>query len=230
MLQVSRAVSRDDRWIGEVERHVHWLEETVAHLSPGRPVDLGEVTGSDLTATVTCVVDTHGEFLDLRIAPDWWQTLGASGIASAILDAFQLALDKVAAGGLVLHPHRRSPAGRQTEAPSAISTNASGQAARELRDEWNAAEAALERAHGLMAAADQVAALHQSPQPRTIEGPSGLVRLRLVGFAIVGCEVDVDPFRPVAAGLLEEDARAVLRQATREKDPAYWLSPNGARR
>lgn len=230
MLQISRAASRDDRWIGEVQDHVERLQESLTHPVPDQSVDLGKVTADDPTGTVTCTVDSRGEFLDLRIEPDWWDTLGPSGIAPAILDAIQLALDKVAAGGLVLLAHRRSPSRRPAEAPSSPSTPSGEAAGRELRDEWNAAEAALERAHGLMAAADQVAALHQSSQPRTIEGPSGLVRLRLVGFAIVGCEVDVDPYHPVAADLLEEDARAALRQAAREKDPGYWLSATGARR
>lgn len=230
MLQISRTANRDDRWIGEVEDHVERLQESLAHPVPDQSVDLGKVDASDLTGTVTCTVDERGEFLDLRIESDWWDSLGPSGIAPAILDAIQLALDKVAAGGLVLLDHRRPRARRPAEASSS-STDASDQAAgREPHDEWVAAEAALQRAHRLMAAADQVAALHRSSQPRTIEGPSGLVRLRLVGFTIVGCEIDVDPYHPVAADVLEEDARAVLRQAAREKDPAYWLSPNGARR
>lgn len=229
MLHTSRAVSRDDPRVDRARRFVRELEESLARTPRQVPLDAVErVTGTDRTDTVTCVVDARGEFLDLSIGSDWWYTAGPSGIADAVLDALKFAQDKAMLAMAVLRRHGRPVPAAPPDDPFR-SDQRSG-SPRDAWAEWAAAEAKVERGYTLMEVADRVVELRDSPRPRSISGPRGLFRLHLVGFTVTGGEVDVDRLAPADTDLLTDDARAALRQAGREQDPAYWFAGEGGRR
>jgi hypothetical protein len=227
MLNISRGVSRDDLWLEQARRFVRQLEESLALTPRHLPVaGLERISATDRTATVTCVVDAHGKFLDLTIGSDWWYTVGPSGIDLAILDALQLAQDKATLAMAVLRRNGRDVPAKRPDDPFRPGEPPS----RPPPDVWAelaAAEAKVEHAYSIMKIADRIVELRDSPQPRTISGPRGLFRLHLVGFTITGSDVNL---APADTDRLAEDARAALRQATREQDPAYWFAGEGARR
>ncbi|MEV1287957.1 hypothetical protein [Micromonospora sp. NPDC049679] len=206
------------------------MEESLSRVPANRPVDgLERISATDRTATVTCTVDARGEFVDLGIGADWWYSVGPSGIASAILDALQFAQDKAMLARMTLRRRGRQVPAAPRDDPFSAGDSASGPS-RDAWAAWAAAEAKVERGYALMTIADRVAELRDSGQPRSISGPSGLFRLHLVGFAITGSEVDVQSLSELDTDRLAEDARAALRQASREQDPAYWFVGEGARR
>ncbi|MBE1492168.1 hypothetical protein [Plantactinospora soyae] len=232
MLHTSRTVSRDDPRLDQARRFVRELEDDLARTPRYLPIEaIDRISGTDQTGTVTCVVDARGDFVDLSIGSDWWYTVGPSGVGAGILDALQFAQDKAMLAMALL---RRN--GRQTSAdPPADESSRDDEAdsswsPRDAWAEWAAAEAKVDRGYALMEVADRVAQLRDSPEPRTISGPLGLFHLRLVGFTVVSAEINSHRIAPDDADRIADDARAVLRQATREKDPTYWLSGEGARR
>ncbi|MEO3925147.1 hypothetical protein ABGB07_14945 [Micromonosporaceae bacterium B7E4] len=229
MLQTSRTVSPDDPRLDQARRFVRQLEESLAGTPRHLPVEgLDRIPGDDQSGTVTCVVDARGDFVDLRVGSDWWYTVGPSGVASAILDALQYAQDKAMLAMAVLRRHGRTPPPPSTEDPFPPDD---GSAARpgDVWAEWGAAEARVERGYDVMAAADQFVDTRDSAEPRTVSGPRGLFHLRLVGFTVASAEVS-PRIAPEDADAIADDARAALRQATREKDPTYWFSGEGSRR
>ncbi|GAA3772007.1 hypothetical protein GCM10022225_69190 [Plantactinospora mayteni] len=222
MLQTSRTVTPDDPRLDQARRFVRQLEESLASTPRHLPVDgLDRIGGDDQTGTVTCVVDARGDFVDLRVRSDWWYTLGPSGVASAILDALQYAQDKAMLAMAVLRRH-----GRTLPAPPTGDRFQHDEFAARPGDiwaEWGAAEARVQRGYDTMAAADRVVETRDSAEPRTISGPRGLFHLTLVGFTVASAEVN-PRIAARDADAIADDARATLRQATREKDPTYWFS------
>jgi hypothetical protein len=232
MLHTSRTVSRDDPRLDHARRFVRELEDDLARTPRYLPVEgLDRISGTDQTGTVTSVVDARGDFVDLSIGSDWWYTVGPSGVASAILDAVQFAQDKAMLAMALLRRHGRptSP-DPSADDPFRRDEFAASWSPRDAWAEWAAAEADVERGYSLMDAADRVVETRDSPEPRTISGPLGLFQLRLVGFTVVSAEVNAHRIAPEDADLIADDARAALRQATREKDPTYWFSGEGTRR
>lgn len=229
MLHTRRAAGRDAPRVDEARYFVYDLEETLARTPHGLPVaGLDRISATDRSDTVTCVVDVRGEFVDLSIGGDWWHTVGPTGIASAVLDALRAAQERAMLASALLRRH-----GRAIPASTAADPFGSGEEPgppADIAAEWAAAQAKVEQGYTLMRRADRVVELRDSPQPRTISGPRGLFRLTLVGFTVTQGEVNPHGLSPADTDRLTDDARAALRQATRELDPAYWLSGEGTRR
>jgi hypothetical protein len=230
MLHTTRAASRDGHRVDEAREFVRRLERSLAHTAHHVPVDgLDRISATDRTATVTCVVDARGTFVDVSIGADWWHTVGPTAVASAVIEALQFAQDKAMLAMTVLRRSgRANPASAPREDP--VRGDASSHRPRDVWAEWSAAEANVERGYALMRTADRVVELRDSPQPRTISGPRGLFRLGLVGFTITHAEVDPHGLSPADTDRLAQDARDALRQATREQDPAYWFAAEETRR
>ncbi|MEU7906940.1 hypothetical protein [Actinoplanes sp. NPDC049118] len=230
MLHTGRAAGRDALRADQARHFVRELEETLAHTPNGSPVvGLDRISAADRTATVTCVVDVRGEFVDLSIGGDWWHTVGPAGIASAILDAVRAAQERaMLAAALMRRQGRTIPSSMQGD-PFGFG-EAQPDPPADIAAEWVAAQAKVERGYTLMRRADRVIEFRDSPQPRTIAGPRGLFRLTLVGFSVTHSEVNPHGLSPSDTDRLADDAREALRQATREQDPAYWLSGEGTRR
>jgi hypothetical protein len=227
MLHTARAAGRDGHRVDEARRFVRELEQSLARTSRHLPVKgWDRLSATDRTATVTCLVDGRGDFVDLRIGPDWWLAVGPSVIASAVLEALQSAQDKAMLAMTLL---RRRGLATPASAPLSPRTDPP-QRPRNAWAEWAAAEANVERGYALMTIADRVVELRDSPQPRTIDGPRGLFRLGLVGFTITHAEVNLHGLSAADTERLAEDARDALRLATREQDPAHWFATEGTRR
>lgn len=230
MLRIKGSVHVDDRRADEARQFVRRIEESLDRTPGQLPVDgLDRISAADRTATVTCVVGADGDFVDLSIGTDWWYTLGAPGVAAAVLDALQFAQHKAMLAMALLRRHGRP-------APSAPAAAAFGQqepAHRPAGDawaEWAGAAAKTERGYALMESADRIVELRDSPQPRIIAGPGGLFRLWLVGFTVTHAEVRAEALAPSDGDRLADDVRAALRQATREQDPASWFAAEGTHR
>jgi hypothetical protein len=229
MLHTRRAASRDDPRVDQARHFVHRLQESLAGTPRRLPVDgLDRITATDRTATVTCVVDVRGTFVDLSVGPDWWHTVGVMGFGPAVLDAVQFAENKAMLAMALLRRHGR-PAPAPTGSAFLVADPAPN-APEGASAEWAAAQAKVERGYTLMKLADRVAEVRDSPQPRTISGPRGLFRLRLTGFTVTHAEVTSPGLSTADTDGLTEDARAALRQATWEQDPAYWLTGQETRR
>jgi hypothetical protein len=231
MLHTTRAASRDNHRADEARRFVRGLEQSLARTPHHLPVEgLDRISATDRTATVTCVVDVRGTFVDLSIGTDWWHSVGPTAIASAVLEALQFAQDKAMVAMTLLR--RRGipiPASASPHSPSSPG-EASPHRPRDAWAEWAAAEAKVEHGYTLMKIADRVVELRDSPRPRTISGPHGLFRLDLVGFTITHGEVNLHGLSPADTDRLADDARDALRQATREQDPTYWFAGEETRR
>jgi hypothetical protein len=223
-------VSRDDPRSDQTRHFVRQLEESLARTPRDRPIDgLDRISATDQTATVTCVVDVRGDFVDLSIGRDWWYTVGPTAIAPAVLDALQAAQDKaMLAMALLRHQGRPIPSSA-AEHPF-DSDREWSRPPRDTAEEFASAEAKVERGYAFMKRVDRVVELRDSPQPRTISGPRGLFQLRLVGFTITQGEVRLHGLSAEDTDRLADDAREALRQATREQDPAYWFAGEGLQR
>jgi hypothetical protein len=232
VLHTTRTVSRDDPRFDQARRFVRGLEEDLASTPRYLPIEgLERITGTDETGTVTCVVDARGDFVDLSIGFDWWYTVGPSGVASGILDALQFAQDKaMLAMALLRRDGRPTSPDPSADDPFLRDGTADSWSPRDAWAEWAAAEAKVERGYALMDVADRVVDMRDSPEPRTISGPLGLFHLRLVGFTVQSAELNSHRIVPEDADRIADDARAALRQATREKNPTYWFSGEGTRR
>jgi hypothetical protein len=228
MLHTSHTVTPDDSRLDQARRFVRQLRDSLESTPRYLPVEgLDRILGADQTGTVTCVVDIRGDFVDLSIRSDWWHTVGPSGIAPAVLDALQFAQDKAMLAAALLRRHDRPV----SPDPSARKPFARHEVAAPPADawaEWAAAEAQVERGSDFMAVADRLVETRDSAEPKIISGPRGLFHLRLVGITVASAEVS-PRVAPEDADGIADDARAVLRQATREKEPTYRFA-GGSRR
>jgi hypothetical protein len=92
--------------IDETSRFVTNLEDEVRSARPGDAVGgLDVIEGSDASGTVYCVVDLTGAIVQVGITNGWWHRVGAHGVANAVLQALQLAREKVGIAKLVLTRH-----------------------------------------------------------------------------------------------------------------------------
>ncbi|MEV4706203.1 hypothetical protein [Actinoplanes sp. NPDC049316] len=183
------------------------LEDEVQGARPGIPVrGLDAIEGSDASGTVYCVVDLTGAVVQIGITDGWWDEVGPHGVASAVLQALQLAREKAGIAKLVLTRY-----GRSFPSPSAAVVHSEPEP--EFDDQVGRVEAArrkIDRAAVSLAKSDRFLRAMNSGEQRHVVGPRGLFRLHVEGVRVVGASVNEHGLREDDAGDLAKDAREAL--------------------
>ncbi|GAA2564232.1 hypothetical protein GCM10010435_40630 [Winogradskya consettensis] len=224
MLKTKRTIAPDDPRAPDARHFAERLRNAVANTPRDLPVDgLDRIPGADVSDTVTCFVNVHGDFVDLNLQSDWWYTVGPSGVAAAVLDALAFAQEKSSIAMAILgHYHRRVE--ERDDNPFSFLQTADVPYSRDPESEIAEAYEKVRRTASLVDVADRMSRRRETAQQRVIAGPRGFFRLTMAGFELQHADVDENALSASDAGLLAEDARAALVQATRENDPRYWFA------
>ncbi|GAA2511481.1 hypothetical protein [Winogradskya humida] len=224
MLKTKRTIAPDDPRVPGARHFAERLRNTVANTPRDLPVDgLDRIPGADVSDTVTCFVNVHGDFVDLSLQSDWWYTVGPSGVAAAVLDALAFAQEKSSIAMAILG-HYGHRAEERSENPFTFLQAAEAPHYSDPESEIAAAYDKVRRTASIVDVADRMSRRRDTAEHRVVTGPRGLFRLTMAGFDLQHADVDENALSAADAGLLAEDARAALVRATRENDPRYWFA------
>ncbi|GAB3982632.1 hypothetical protein V1634_25825 [Plantactinospora veratri] len=178
------------------------------------------IDGTDASGTVYCVVDSTGWVLRIGVDPGWWDALGPTGIAGAVLDAVRFAKSKATMARLVLdrygHPVNAATSGRAAglapEPSEPLPPSDSPGFLAALQRE-------LDRTSSFLDAAERFRQERDSGVPRVFEGPNRLFRLVLTGQDDLRAEVNEYGMRRSDGDEIAQDAVAAFRAAASGAQP-----------
>lgn len=190
------------------------VEGMARSVSGGQWPRLGQVEGSDATGMVYFAVDDNGKFASLYLDPGWWRALGVSGLPGALLDAQELARDKLTAARLIFR--------RLIGPPPHVTTPSFGEDGFELRHRlsptsdigelltsWRAMTTdSYQRMYEFDRHRDVIA----GAVPAVVRGPEGLVELTLAGGMITGVALTEWRLSENSTDWLVADIRAALQE------------------
>lgn len=208
-----------DRGARDARAFVENVEELVRRMRPGEVAPAISVDGDDVSGTVYCVVDVGGALTRVGIDDGWWDALGPSGVARAVLDAMRFAKAKAAMARLVLDRHGCRVSREPVDLAGLFTATTSEPLPPYAADGFvDVLARKADRALTILDAAQRFGRTCDPSRRRVVSGPRGMFRVHLAGLDVVGAEVDEDGLRRSDADPLAVDALAALSAAT---SPVY---------
>ncbi|MFC0007727.1 hypothetical protein [Micromonospora siamensis] len=203
----------DDPRLDDAREFLARMERHFGQARPGEDVGgYGPVSGTDVTGSVTCLVDTDGDLVDLWLDPGWWRAVGPTGVGVALLAALDFARSKLGVARAVAERYGHelpAPPRPQRLLPSPTGPLPDPDSPRYVE----AIQAKADRGFEILAAADRLSRQAAELDHRVVVGPYGLVRLTLAGGGVLAAEVDGYDLGPADGDRIAADAVAALREA-----------------
>ncbi|WP_430789735.1 hypothetical protein [Actinoplanes sp. G11-F43] len=202
----------ESRRRADAETFVANLEDELRCTAPGRPLSvLDVIEGSDSSNLVHCMVRLDGYPLRIDIMSGWWMSVGADGVANAVLQAHGYACEKAGIAKLLLRRHgrdwsTRSGSRQEPGDPTQSGDHTDMDAVTDILQR-------LEKTASRVSTAMRRFERRHHPEHREITGPHGLFTLTLRGSFIDGARVDMIRLGPEDASALASDALAALTAA-----------------
>lgn len=204
---------------------VNNFEELVTRLRASESPPNIDIDGSDLSGTVSCVVDMHGAVRRVSIDNGWWDSLGPARIAEAVLDAMRYARSKAAMARLVLDRHGRQAPHAPVDLGMLFTAEPSTPLPRYDADDFPEAVARkVARTMTILDEARQFSQARDGNERTTVTGPRGMFAVIRSGVTIVGAEVHQHGLHRSDAADLAADACAALQVAASPTHLAGRLS------
>ncbi|SCE92212.1 hypothetical protein [Micromonospora mirobrigensis] len=208
----------DDPRLDDAREFLARMERHFGQARPGEDVGgYGPVSGTDVTGSVTCLVDTDGDLVDLWLDPGWWRAVGPAGVGAALLAALDFARSKLGVARAVAEryghelPAPAAPPSAQHLIPPPTAPLPDPDSPRYLE----AISEKIDRGFAILDATQRLSRQAAEPDRQLVAGPYGIVRVGVAGGAVVSAEVDGYDLGPADGDRIAADALAALREAAR---------------
>ena len=188
------------------------FQQFAARIRTGQPVPRYDIKGTDHTGTIRCTLSARGTLVDVTIGPQWWDTLGPTEVAAAVLEAFDYARTKVGMAQMILDRNGHSLPAARRPAPDPVGSGS--------LDVTSALLAMTRRGYEVLDEVDRITRIREDREPRTVAGPRRLFFVTMVGCTITSAHVTPHGLTASDGARLAADAREALLTAVQPRELA----------